>query len=280
MYPHTVLLTSIPPISNSPGREEKVRYQKLCIDSWIQTGHRPISLNTYDEYLEVSSVFPEIEYAFAYRSTEDINGRKLVFLHDALLLGLEQAACRIAISNADVLFEPKVQFVEHIAHDVPFAYSNRLDVKSIAQLSSGTPFFGIDYVNMSNDFVASLPESVFVLGLPWWDYWLPIEYLSRGGTPIRLEWGGMPLLRHHTHGDRWNASSLVYLGTHFASLVGQTTELDKSNLLSLTDSWRSFDQTSRGRTTEYGAVFFAMIARHTSQHIFANSVSFDFGGSI
>ena len=67
---------------------------------------------------------------------------------------------------------------------------------------------------MSKAFAIDLPDCVFALGLPWWDYWLPLEAIQQRIIPFNLKWDTAPLLHHLINGGRWDPASLVYLGRH------------------------------------------------------------------
>jgi len=271
----TVLLTSIPPCRRDEHFEKNIAFQKRCIQSWIVTGHKPVSLNCERELIALAPTFPEVEFRPAYRTTEPINGRPLVFISDLITHGLEQSTSRMAICNADVFFDPFIPFADNISADLPLVYSHRIDLEALDTPATGKVFYGIDYVNVTATFASKLPDSNFAMGLPWWDYWLPLEALRESHKPISLLWNGSPLLKHLVHGDRWDPAALVYLGQHLLNLMAKGFDKNASNLYSTQNEWTMIT-TKTSTNKVYPASVFACIARALCGHIQDNSLSHDF----
>ena len=272
----TVLLTSIPPVANNAQFEERISYQRRCIRSWIATGHLPKSLNPEHEIADLVQLFPEVDFHPAYRSTAPINHRPLVYVSDLIALGLEDSSERLAICNADVFFEPLVPFTSGLPNELPIAYSNRVDIERFAEVRTRKTFYGIDYVNMSKAFAIDLPDCVFALGLPWWDYWLPLEAIRKGIIPFNLKWDTAPLLHHLIHGDRWDPASLVYLGRHLINLTSLGFDASNTNLYEFQINWQIFNEQFVGERVNPTAQIFARIARDLCSHISENSAMHDF----
>lgn len=271
----TVLLTSIPPCRRDEHFEKNIAFQKQCIQSWIATGHKPISLNCERELVTVAPAFPEVEFHPAYRTTEPINGRPLVFISDLISLGLAQSRPRMAICNADVFFDPPIPFADTISNDLPLVYSHRIDLESLGTAATGKVFYGIDYVNVTETFASGLPDSNFAMGLPWWDYWLPLEALRESHRPVSLLWNRSPLLKHLIHGDRWDPAALVYLGQHLLNLQTKGFDKDAANLYAIHNEWTKIT-TETSSNHVYPATVFACIARALCSYIQDNSYSHDF----
>lgn len=272
----TVLLTSIPPVINPEQDDARIRYQRRCINSWLATGHSAKSLNPENEIANLMHLFPEVDFHPAYRSTAPINSRNLVYVSDLISLGLEHTSERLAICNADVFFEPIVPFADGIPSVLPIAYSNRVDIEQIEDSRPGKIFYGIDYVNMSRAFANDLPDCIFALGLPWWDYWLPLEAIRKDIKPINLTWNNKPLLQHLIHGDRWDPASLVYLGRHLINLTSLGTDTSNANIYESQTIWQQFQKVFVGQQLIPTAKIFARIARDLCIHISENSIFHDF----
>lgn len=272
----TVLLTSIPPIKDDLRLNERLSYQKKCIATWLATGHQPISLNSEHEIPDLMSLFPEVDFHAAYRSTAPINHRNLVYISDLIALALEQPCERLAICNADVFFEPTIQFTAGLPSGLPLAYSHRIDIANFEIDIDGKTFFGIDYVNLSKNFAAELTDTIFALGLPWWDYWLPLDAIRKGFKPVSLTWDNRPLLQHLLHGDRWDASSLVYLGQHALTLIGLGHDLTQTNQLEIQQRFFQFREHFEGNGFQPSASIYASLARDLCRYIQENSHTHDF----
>jgi hypothetical protein len=129
---------------------------------------------------------------------------------------------------------------------------------------------------MSKAFATDLPDCVFALGLPWWDYWLPLEAIRKGIQPLNLTWDHNPLLQHLIHEDRWDPASLVYLGRHLINLSSLGSDATNINLYELQANWQRFQEHFVGQKVNPTAQIFARIARDLCRHISENSAMHDF----
>ena len=216
----TLLITSIaPPVDkNNLIDINKYNWHNLCIESWKVTGHDILSINTNSEISILKNIYININYEEAFRSTFNINDRNLIFISDALYYAKLTNYKRIAISNSDVLITKNLSNLESDFHEDNLFYSHRLNIESINS-TTGELFTGIDYCNMSNELVSSLPETYFTFGLPWWDYWLPYYFLTNNKKISQLiDSDNQPILLHKKHNDAWNPSDLCIMGKHFFDL--------------------------------------------------------------
>ncbi len=71
---------------------------------------------------------------------------------------------------------------------------------------------------MSGDVLEAFADSPFCMGMPFWDYWMPLAALLQGYQLKSLE---SPVALHVTHETRWDNS--VYFFFH--SLVAYVIEL-------------------------------------------------------
>ncbi|MBU3603374.1 hypothetical protein [Polynucleobacter sp. AP-Kaivos-20-H2] len=255
---NTNLITSIPPPLLKKGGhsidDEKHRWQSLCLQSWINSGHDVFSINSTDEIVLLKEIFPNVNFIPAFRSTHDVNSRHLIYISDALNSIKLLPAKRIAICNADVLISESINGAILI-NDPDFCYSNRIDIES-TESRAGDIFYGIDYFNMSEKFVNSLPETLFAFGLPWWDYWLPVHALSTGLTIHKLLNEQLsPILLHKKHNNAWNPSELSILGQYFFSLAWNTTETQ--NNISLVEMFHNFNAASNNQNQLQLHIFLA-----------------------
>lgn len=57
--------------------------------------------------------------------------------------------------------------------------------------------------------LASIPDSLFCIGMPFWDYWLPLVLILQGHTVKTI---ASPVALHVHHTTRWDQS--IYLFFH------------------------------------------------------------------
>jgi hypothetical protein len=218
----TLLLSSIaPPISKATNSldVEKYNWTLLCIKSWKDSGHDILSINTQDEFSILSSIYPDLDYKIAARSTKTFNNRPLIYISDALNFAKLYPHKRFSICNSDVLVTESIKLFEDEKYNHSTFYSNRLNIESQSS-TSGELFSGIDYLNMSKELVFLHEETLFAYGMPWWDYWYPYYSQLMKFNLIRVVNSiENPILLHKIHADAWNPKDLCIMGKHFIDLM-------------------------------------------------------------
>jgi hypothetical protein len=184
-------------------------YDRVCLRSWIECGFHILSVNDPDEIPALAARYPEVEFVPAARNASSVFGRKLPFLADMLSVLAGQTAPVLGIINSDVIFEPVPAAWEQLATLVArktIAAAQRLDARSLAggALHRYTP--GFDGLFFDRAAAASLASDIrpFTMGLPWWDYWLPVMLALRG---YAIECIGRPAMLHLFHQSRTDARS-------------------------------------------------------------------------
>ena len=260
----TVLITSIPPCfrNNLTTTDNTNRYnwQRLCINSWYASGHEVFSMNDKSEINELKAYFPDVNFIQSDRSTIDINGKPLIYISDALNWSKNLGLDRLAIINADIVISEVDQKMQNEKRT--FLFSNRINIEN-ENSTTGEFFGGIDYFNLSNEFITMLPESLFCFGLPWWDYWLPIQALKNQITIYSLSQDSKPILLHKKHKDAWNSKEFMVLGAYFFdTLFNNYTTIRPNSLFNL---FNNFDSEKDGNPNMLD--FSANLARNISYYI-------------
>lgn len=126
---------------------------------------------------------------------------------------------RFAICNSDVLITKSMVILENSEFENTTAFSNRINIDSLTS-NSGELFYGIDYLNFSKRLAAMNRETLFAIGMPWWDYWYPYYSCMLNYKLVRLvDETNNPVLLHKKHKDAWNPVDLCIMGKHFIDLV-------------------------------------------------------------
>src|SRR5262249_11883631 len=111
--------------------------------------------------------------------------------------------------NADVAVLPGGELSATLSAEVAGALvmSQRVDVTDPAPHRGSRYAFGYDFFAFGRELPPKLPTTDFVLGEPWWDYWLPIAAALAGGGLKRVDHALTTHLVHETaYGDeRWVA---------------------------------------------------------------------------
>ena len=224
----TILITSIaPPLRDGAIDDSKKSWLDLCMTSWTRSGHELLSVNVTHEADILRNIYPKINVQEVKDSAVMICNRPLVFMYDAIQIALKLNAERYAVCNSDVLIArgmPKLA-----PEDDACYYSCRMDVDEITS-NVGTIFPGIDYFSFDPSFANDITARFFAFGLPWWDYWLPIQAVRSNRGLYRLTNPlGEPLLLHRKHNNAWNSRDFIGMGNYFLKLLANC-DLGKETL--------------------------------------------------
>lgn len=215
-----------------PGRDENL--QRTNVESWKAAGFEVVSVNGAAEAEELKSTYTDVRIVIAEKTAERVAGKPVPHIHDLLKalregcteqnLPLEQ--CIVGIINADIYLRAVPALAEILRAQTPGALvlGPRVDVSDASVFSSYSPTgdetysVGYDYFVMSGELLDDFAESPFAMGMPFWDYWLPLVALLNGRTLRSLN---APVALHVHHDTEWDDT--IYLFFH--SLVAYVIEL-------------------------------------------------------
>jgi hypothetical protein len=237
-----ILATSIVP-------DRDVALHRATIASWRAAGCRVISVNGNTEAAKVRADYPDVTVVTVAATAERFAHKPVPYIHD-ILKALRSACgdtpldqCTVGIINADIYFRDMPRLAQTLRREAAGALilGPRIDVDASASFTSFRPSgdetysVGYDYFFMSGDVLDDFADSPFCMGMPFWDYWMPLAALLQG-RPLKAL--NSPVALHVTHDTRWDDS--VYLFFH--SLIAYVIELcRKTTRRDETPAARQFD---------------------------------------
>jgi hypothetical protein len=202
--PSLTLFTSIPDKAvrvDPAGRDIGAAHLRRCVASWVEAGHRVVSVNGPDEATRIAAQHPAVEVRPIERTALDKTGRPLIYLADLLRECASAPDALVGIVNADLYLHAPAALARLLAgaDDHSLFYGQRLDVSDIGEPGEGCAYrSGLDCFFFAPAMVRDLPDEGFVIGETWWDYWLPLVLAKRGA---RLRPAAMPLVLHLQHDE-------------------------------------------------------------------------------
>lgn len=216
------LLTSLPPRLSRRGRDGSdtgEAYQRACVASWLRCGFRPVSVNPPDEIPDLAARFPGVTFVAADTDGRALYGRPVVFLHHLLKQAQAEGAPVSAIINADILLAGDAGLAERLAAVAMGGEGGRcviahrfdrpwIDPADPAAGGGEGAFYTVGFdlfvletarAGLFGDDI--LGADAFAMGIPWWDYWLPLRLKLAGVTVARLT---DPVVQHLEHDQHWN----------------------------------------------------------------------------
>jgi hypothetical protein len=196
------LFTSISP--QLSGAE--LEHQKYCIASWRSAGFKVTTVNGRSEVARIGALQLDVEILTAAQDE-----KPLVL---DILSCIATKGCRYAgIINADCALlpyqKPSKRLIKYLDNTLVLAERVDVDDLLIPQPDScgGFDAFFFDTSVLPSDFCPT-----FRIGVPWWDYYLPIAVAAQGGRVVNLM---TPFLVHRVHKRSWTGAERQRMGQEF-----------------------------------------------------------------
>lgn len=213
-----VVATSIPPkvVRHVGGRDVGQAYQSHCIESWTSAGFRVLSLNFPNEISELIPRYPRVQFIAVDRDSGKLSTRAPQVNQLLGVLGKQQEDI-VGIINADIFLEAK-DWISAIRASTKgaIAIAQRLDVKSFED-SNPTPYaHGYDLFFFERKEMPTSINGPFEMGVPWWDYCLPVAFRLRG---LRVNLLRTPAAFHLWHPMKYDMPIWRQMGKEFSEFV-------------------------------------------------------------
>ena len=189
--------------------------QAAAMSSWRDAGFTVVSLNVGAEAEALRREPARPDLPIVTIDVDGFYGKPLPRVDDFIryFRSLDRPYRYFGIINSDIALAEGESLREALRRETAaLVFGRRTDVADFAD-AGGSPFEnGYDYFFMSPEAVATLPESRFRIGAPWWDYWVPVVQLTAGRRAVQLP---PSVVRHVRHGIAWNEAMLNEMGAHF-----------------------------------------------------------------
>lgn len=249
--PALILATSLSP-------QDDRGVQPDAVQSWLSHGAKVLAINTTDEIDALRGSFPDVHFVETQRTAEQLAGRPVPYIFDLLKAAKENSneGDALGVINADIFLRHSQGLKSFLAAESQGAVilGRRVDVpeKSVFHTYSpdAAPTYsvGYDYFVMSRDVVDDFSDSPFAMGMPFWDYWLPLTaYLA--GRPLKTL--NSPVALHVQHETRWDDT--IYLFFH--ALIAYALEQCRSDAESNEPHRRQLAFFVNVVTHHYGSIF-------------------------
>jgi GT2 family glycosyltransferase/tetratricopeptide (TPR) repeat protein len=229
--------------------------QQRAVDSWIALGLRVISLNIQKEIDTLAPHFPNVEFVRVERDGRKLAGKPYVYIDDMLKALHATDSHVVGIVNADIILRAGSDLCRHLnamARD-RLLYGSRIDIERADDTSGRLYNRGFDFYFFDRSLATVIPKSPFMLGIPWWDYWLPVAARLAGADVYRLD---SPLGYHVWHKTNYSDRHLIQFAKVFASQCGDA------------DFLHLYTQCVEGN---YGAVRFSLLSDAALDYLSRNT---------
>jgi hypothetical protein len=198
----------------------RIEVQQAALRSWREAGLSVVSVNSSTEAVELREHFPDVAFSIIDHPVED-HGRPFVPIR-ALMEAASATRVEVCgIINSDIEFRGEAGFFDTLREEVPGAlvFGNRIDISDGAAKHEKAFRNGYDFFFWDRENTNLLTDTPMVLGLPWWDFWLPLHAHSQGLALKRTVTSGMI---HPVHPIGWNTPNFVRYGHLCAQVLMRT----------------------------------------------------------
>ncbi|MEG3895513.1 glycosyltransferase [Microcoleus sp. SVA1_B6] len=168
-----LIVTSI-----APG---KVENQRAAVESWLSLGFHVVSLNNHKEVKQLKPLYQNVTFHAVERDAQLEAGRPLIYLDDIFQYLRERGTKICGIVNSDICLKADKNFIVFACQQAKNAMvlASRVDVNSPEERRGETYIHGFDAFFFDKQLLEHFPTSRFCLGLPWWDYFVPLVVQQR-----------------------------------------------------------------------------------------------------
>jgi len=215
-------------IATSLAPTKDLRIQKNAINSWLHCDFKVIALNIQSEIDLLEHHFPAIEFVVPKRDASEKYEKPYIYIDD-ILAYFSRKNCKICgIVNSDIhFFKENISAFLHQQTLSSLVFGSRLDIKSFDKTSYGTMYSGFDYFFFDQEFINYYPPSNFCMGLPWWDYWLPL-FAIVAKLPVKKVI--TPICYHLIHPGNYSIAVWRELALEMVKQLSPQQNLSKINL--------------------------------------------------
>jgi hypothetical protein len=238
-----VVATSIPPKLSrvDAGVAVGESYQRLCIESWLACGFSVFSVNHSEEIAVLASRYPEVQFVETDRDLSQLTGRRNPLLGDLLGVLATRMEDVAGIINSDVVLDPGADW-ETALKKLTMGHVVIAQRHETASLQNGPLLryaYGYDCFFFKPAYAQRVaPKSpAFGMGVPWWDYWLPLALSLEGPGILACE--DAPVV-HLTHSTAWQPILWRKSGVTFVRFLLDNIKAPPAGLASVLMRLRDF----------------------------------------
>lgn len=205
-----VIATSIAPVG--------IEKQRAAIETWLELGFTVVSLNIQAEIDKLKPQFPEIIFHRVERDARQQYGKPFVYVNDVLSYLEGCGASIVGIVNSDIHLRTDLNFLSYLKTEAEnsMIFASRIDIDS-AESETGEMYgYGFDFFFFDRYLLKDFPVyDEFCLGIPWWDYWVPLTALQNNFNTKYLQ---NTVAYHVKHPINYSVKNWREVGIVFAKI--------------------------------------------------------------
>jgi hypothetical protein len=190
-----------------PGRNLDV--QRKAVQSWQALGFDILSFNRAAEIGPLREAFPGVAFHDPGRDAQDVTGKPLIYLADILAHVRQLGPGPFGIVNADIILEAPEGFRERMREHATgsLAVATRVEIDNLDTREGRRNLWGFDAMFLDAAVAARFTDCGFCLGMPFWDYWMPMT-AALHGLPYKQNSNDVAF--HQKHAEAWSDKRFLF----------------------------------------------------------------------
>ena len=204
-------LTSLSPHQSDPD------HTRMCLESWRRAGLEIRSFNHPSEISELSKLF-DIEYVPVEETSIQTFGAHFIRINTFLeWAGARSMPALLINSDIELRFEPWEMKRIRWLSEGGLCYFVRFNHEG-DYAAATREYEGIDAFLLHGRDGDLFPQTFLSMGKPYWDYWPPYTFQSRGRPIYTVEFPAVFHLKHH---NRWSWADWHNCALEFERMIGE-----------------------------------------------------------
>lgn len=190
-----------------PGRNLEI--QRLAVQSWQKLGFRVLSFNRDAEIGFLERDFEGVAFVDPQRDAAAQTGKPLVYLADILKHLSTAAVGPFGIVNSDIQLDPPPGFVDRLRAEAvdSLVVTTRVEIDAPQARSGKRNLWGFDAMFLDAGMAANMTDYGFCLGMPFWDYWMPMTAALNGLAYKQIK---TDVAFHPQHAEAWSDKRFLF----------------------------------------------------------------------
>lgn len=203
------IFTSINPKNYEPSQ--------YAMKTWTDCGFKVYSCNYDHEITILRDFFPNVEFLSIPQPDIFLYGKMTVRLIDIFRCMENVEHPIVGLVNSDIYVSANKDILRYLTEYASkgLVFSSRIDVIREGDREGRFYDDGLDFFCFHKDFLKKIPENLFALGHPWWDYFMPLAFFHADLPLFHLH---TPVTYHVAHETNWDRSSWCCYGYHLSQL--------------------------------------------------------------
>lgn len=187
--------------------------QSIAIQSWIEHGITPVSFNSPEEVDSLAPLYPGVAFIGSERNGRAIHKAPYAMVSAMIDYTKDEGLEHAFMINSDIaISDPQNRLKDYFERsENGLIFSNRYDHNGDNQNPTRYDH-GFDAFIIHRKHFNILPQSLFVMGQTWWDYWIPYRFIQ---SRLPIELVKEPIFLHHRHKVQYDQREWERMTEHF-----------------------------------------------------------------